>query len=266
MKKNKTYDHKLKFDVNWQMNRFSLTKEQAEEKIKSFKQRCATGRIYSVEWQMSRYKISEEQAKEKIQCIKNKQHQTFSKMSEFDFKSMCSKNPEHWIKKGYCIDEAKKIATDQVLHMQKCFRKQYKENPEKYKDLFNTSIKYWLKKANGDLDLAKELFKERQATNTLQKYIKKYGDDGYEKFKQRNINWSALIEQKYKNNEFAKHSLSDCKWICSKAAQSIWDKHFIKMNLSKEKGFINLIVWEKDFITNQNQTIQDTIEFIKNNL
>jgi hypothetical protein len=33
----KTYNHKLKYDVNWQMQRWDLTKEQAEEKIKKIK-------------------------------------------------------------------------------------------------------------------------------------------------------------------------------------------------------------------------------------
>jgi hypothetical protein len=99
--------------------------------------------------------------------------------------------------------------------MQLAYKEKYKNNPEKYKNNFNTNIKYWLNKTNGNLEEAQELLKERQATNSLQTYVKRYGDLGYNKFKKRNKEWSNLIESKYKNNEFSKHPIN-CNYVSSK--------------------------------------------------
>ena len=74
--------------------------------------------IYSVEWQMNKFGISEKEAKEKIQNIKNKIKNAQQKLSDFDYKAMSSKNPEHWIKKGHTEEEAKEIAKKQLSSMQ----------------------------------------------------------------------------------------------------------------------------------------------------
>jgi hypothetical protein len=49
--------------------------------------------------QMQRYNLTKEQAEEKIKKIINNQKSGYTNMSEFDFKSMSPKNKEHWIKK-----------------------------------------------------------------------------------------------------------------------------------------------------------------------
>lgn len=46
----------------------------------------------------------------------------------------------------------------------------------KYKEYIPTSYEYFLKKCNGDVDLAKKLHKNRQANTSLESFIKKYGD------------------------------------------------------------------------------------------
>lgn len=62
------------------------------------------------------------------------------------------------------------------------------------KDHSIRSVGYWIKKGYSEEDATEEVRKV-QATNTLKTYQKKYGDDlGAIKFKERNENWSNLME------------------------------------------------------------------------
>lgn len=62
------------------------------------------------------------------------------------------------------------------------------------KDHSIRSVGYWLKKGYSEYE-AKEEVRKVQATNTLKTYQKKYGDElGAIKFKERNENWSSLME------------------------------------------------------------------------
>ncbi|MFW6281452.1 MAG: hypothetical protein ACOC1O_01485 [bacterium] len=191
-----------KFSVEWQMERWGLSREEAERKVENMKYNCGKSKPYSVEWQMERWGLSREEAERKVENMKNKIRNSQKNMSEFDYKAMSSKNKEHWIKKGYSEEEAIRIAKKQLKYMQNEAYRKLKESPEKYKGCFNTQLEYWLKKTDGDLEKAEELLRERQATNTIKYYIEKYGDKGYDYWRERNKNWSLKVEKMYKNGEF----------------------------------------------------------------
>jgi len=86
------------------------------------------------------------------------------------------------------------------------------------KDHSIRSVGYWIKKGYSEED-AKEEVRKVQATNTLENYQKKYGKElGAIKFKERNENWSELIESmpgmKYKRSPslesyVAKHGIEE---------------------------------------------------------
>jgi hypothetical protein len=61
-------------------------------------------------------------------------------------------------------------------------------------DVSQRNVKYWTKKGYTEAE-AKELVRQVQATNTLETYQKKYGEElGAIKFKERNENWSTHME------------------------------------------------------------------------
>ncbi len=152
--------------------------------------------IYSIEWQMWRYSISKEEASEKIEQIKEKARESQRNMSEFDFKSMSAKNPEHWIKKGYSKKSAVIKAKEQLSNMQKVYQKKKKENPEKYKKSFTTNIEYWLDKGYSKEEASTEL-KKRQATGSLKNFKKRYGEkEGGEKWRARQVKWQETLNKK----------------------------------------------------------------------
>lgn len=69
---------------------------------------------------------------------------------------------------------------------------------------YNTTLEYYTNKGYSEIE-ARELLHNRQKTNTVQSYIKKYGEElGIIKFKERNKIWSINIESRYKTNEFSK--------------------------------------------------------------
>ena len=192
------YSHKFKFDVKWQKERFNLSEEEAINKIKEIKYKCGkTAKyIYDVKWQMERFNLTEEEAINKIKEIKTRIITTQKNMSEFEYKAMCSKNPEHWIKKGYSAEESKDIALKQLQYMQQSFQEQRKNNPRKYKDKDSTTIGYWINKGFTEEE-AKLKLKERQSTFSLEKCIKRYGlEEGTKKLNDRQIKWQTTLNNK----------------------------------------------------------------------
>ena len=188
--------HQLKFSIEWQMQKFNLSKEEAETKIVNMRKSFGTAQVYSVEWQMQKHNITREEAEQRIFEANNKIRNTQNKMSEFDFKSMCSKNSEHWIKKGYDENEAKKIAKEQLNHMQSSYQQQRKENPEKYNNISTNQINYWLKIGFSEKE-AKEKVKERQAVGRLDKFIERYGEEeDTKRWKERQIKWQKTLNDK----------------------------------------------------------------------
>jgi hypothetical protein len=186
------------YSIEDQMRRFNITKEEAEEKIKNIK----SVNVFSIEWQMKRFNITKEEAEEKIKNIKNKNKETQSKMSQFDFNSMIPSKKEHWIKKGYSEEESiKKVDTNIKNATKNCneFIEDKKLNPEKYIGLYDTSIEYYLKKGYSEED-SKNLLKKRQSTFSLEKCIDKYGiDDGIKVWKTRQDKWIKSLGDKITN-------------------------------------------------------------------
>lgn len=78
------------------------------------------------------------------------------------------------------------------LHVHK-MNEAKKEDPS----LRNSNIEFFLKKADGDYDKAKELQRERQSTRSLERYIKKYGArEGYYRWRRTNRLWQRTLNQK----------------------------------------------------------------------
>ena len=67
-----------------------------------------------------------------------------------------------------------------------------------------TKLEYYLNKGYSRSE-AITLLKDRQRTNCIETYIKKYGEElGPIKFNERNKNWSIKMEEKYSNGEYSK--------------------------------------------------------------
>ena len=195
------------YSIEEQMNKFGLTREQAEEKIKNIK----NVNVFSVEWQMKRFNLTKEQAEEKITSIKQKNKNTISKMSESDFNSMIPSKKEHWIKKGYSEEEAllklKEISKIGTSNLNK-FNEDRKDNPNNFFDKTNTRIEYYISKGFSENE-SSELLKKRQSTFSLEKCIEKYGfEEGLNRWKLRQDKWLESIEGKITNEMRDSTSLS----------------------------------------------------------
>src|ERR1039457_742489 len=98
------------YSVEEQIKRYSLTKEEAIEKINKMK----SVNVFSIEWQIKKFNITKEEAIEKIKTIKNKLRESQENMSDFDFNSMIPSKKEHWIKKGFSEEESIKKSNDNI--------------------------------------------------------------------------------------------------------------------------------------------------------
>ncbi len=188
------------YSVEDQMKRYNITREEAENKIKEIK----NVNVFSVEWQMNKFNISKDDAILKIESIKNKHKNTQSKMTEFDFNSMLPSKKEHWIKKGFSEEDSilkSKEIIKQATYKLNEFNKDKLLNPKKYIGMFNTSIEYYLKKGYSKEE-SRELLKERQSTFSMSKCIEKYGkEEGMQKWKNRQEKWlrSLMVNGNLKN-------------------------------------------------------------------
>ena len=200
------------YSVEEQIKRYSLTKEEAIEKINKMK----SVNVFSIEWQIKKFNITKEEAIEKIKTIKNKLRESQENMSDFDFNSMIPSKKEHWIKKGFSEEESIKKSNDNIkIATDNCniVSKDKIKNPEKYIGTFDTSIEYYLKQGYSEAE-SKKLLSERQSTFTLEKCIKKYGDlKGQKKWKKRQEKWSSSLL----NN-------GNLKIGYSKVSQDLFDK------------------------------------------
>lgn len=105
-------------------------------------------------------------------------------------KSQRKLNKEYWINKGFSEKESiVKVKKFQKENGDK-FAKKRKENPKKYKNSLN--IDYYIAKGFTKEEAELQL-KERQATGRLDKYIKKYGEEGFRKWKERQEKWKAKV-------------------------------------------------------------------------
>ena len=152
--------------------------------------------LLSIQWQMQRWGLTQEEAEKKIEKITQKIEKTKKELPEFDFKAMNPKNPEHWIKKGYNEIEAINLAKKQLQYMQSIAYKKKQLNPEKYKSSYTTSLEYWIERGFSEKE-AKEKLKERQAVGRLDKFIERYGEEeGRKRWEERQVKWQKTLQDK----------------------------------------------------------------------
>jgi hypothetical protein len=199
------------YSIEYQMQKFGLSGDIAIEKINLLKSKTATAKLTTDPlWQMQRFGLTYEDAVDKIKKSYTARGEKFSSTIK-DNPSVMFNTVEYWMSKGCSIQEAEDKRIAHIKKMQKVFQDKNRNNPELYKDRTTTQIGYWVKNGYTEIE-AKEMQKERQRTFTLEKCIDKYGSDlGPEVWKERHIKWSKKIEEKYKNGEFTKI----CKTIYS---------------------------------------------------
>jgi len=203
---------KNKMNVEWQMERFNLSKEQAEEKIKRISNSYSTyQKTINVEWQMERFNLSKEQAEEKIKRIKNEKSSILSKLKNNDYEKFLTINPnnkEHWIKKGFSLEDAtikaRQFTKENCQNMRNTYEQIREENPGIHKNYNSACLEYWQNQGY-TIEESIELRSKRQSTFSLEICVEKYGTEiGFQIWKERNENWSIKIEEKYQNGEFSR--------------------------------------------------------------
>lgn len=104
-------------------------------------------------------------------------------------------NKEYWIAKGFNQEEAeRKVREYQNKNTQKLWEK-YRNGSTEY--VPNTSIEYYLRKGM-TLEEASGALKERQATFSLEKCVKRYGEEmGRKRWQDRQDKWKKKIFDEY---------------------------------------------------------------------
>src|SRR5574343_403528 len=96
------------------------------------------------------------------------------------------------------------VRTNKKELLEKCKETKIKNNSN------NTTLGYWLKQTNDDIELAKDLLYKRQSTYSLEKYIERYGiDKGFVLFKESQERWQnnfykSILENYEYDNIFDK--------------------------------------------------------------
>ena len=107
-------------------------------------------------------------------------------------KSFRKSNIEYWLKRGYSVEDAKKLRSE----YQKNACQRGVEERRSHPEYNTTSIEYWLAKGYSKEE-ASEKLSERQRTFTLEKCIKKYGKiKGTRIYKNRQIKWQNTLNLK----------------------------------------------------------------------
>lgn len=130
---------------------------------------------FTKEFQMLKYNLTEEEAIFKIRSFKN----------------TCI---EYWLVRGFSEEKAKeKIKEIQISRNKKAVLAK-QENPDKA--ISNTSLTYYLNKGMTEKE-AKHALSERQSTFSLEKCIKKYGEEeGLKRFNARQEKWQNTLNNK----------------------------------------------------------------------
>lgn len=209
----------------------------------------------------------------------------------------------------------------------------YKQNVEKITEAVkngnpaSNKIEYWLN-LGYDKKTAKKKLKERQNTFTLEKCIKKYGEEeGTKIYQERQLKWQetlnnksieeiieinkkkaapsissfekiiteylnlprentqlVLIDKENNNKKFIYDIFNNNKiiefngdfWHCNpliyestyfhkfknKIAEEIWEYDKMKIDFAKANGYEVLVIWEKDFNNNEDETLEKCRKFI----
>lgn len=95
----------------------------------------------------------------------------------------------------------------------------------------NTTVEYWLKKTNGNLEEAQELLRKRQSTFSLDKCIEKYGEElGKQRWLDRQEKW----QKSYKKSNFSKIS-QELFWGIADKLNNLNTIHFAQLDENKQK-------------------------------
>lgn len=95
----------------------------------------------------------------------------------------------------------------------------------------STTIEYWLKKTDGNLEEAKKLLSERQSTFSLEKCIKKYGEEnGLERWVKRQEKW----HKNFKKSNYSKIS-QKLFWLICENLDNIEEIYFAELDINKNK-------------------------------
>jgi hypothetical protein len=122
--------------------------------------------------------LTEEEAKEKIKSQRPVSHL-------------------YWINKGYSHHDAVRLAKEHQSNSGKISSRVMKANPEQYEGCNSTRIEYWLNKGYS-LEESNSLLKDRQTTFSLEKCIKKYGEEaGTKIFNKRQTKWKKSLQENF---------------------------------------------------------------------
>lgn len=136
---------------------------------------------------------------------------------------------EYYLERGYSYQFAK-----EQVHQQQSKRGKRGWNDGKFENrITSTNLEWWIQKCNGDVEKAKKLYKERQATFTLEKCIEKYGKrKGTQIWKDRQKQWQSNLDHStfdtavtFKNylNKFKDFNLAFREWLLLADSKRIKD-------------------------------------------
>ena len=125
-----------------------------------------------------RYTKSDEGRKNLSEKIKgDKNPNSKAAVDELTRKSRSPFSIEYYKKKGISEDDAKRMISELATNMCK-------------NRITNTDLAYWIDKAGGNIEEGERLYRDRQHTFSLEKCIKRYGEEkGFEVWKARQEKW-----------------------------------------------------------------------------
>lgn len=124
---------------------------------------------------------------------------------------------------------SKKYIHADKIDREELFKKAAKTRTNNKNDV--TSIDYWLKQTDGDIEEAQKLLSNRQATFTLEKCIKKHGlEKGTEIWNARQEKWL----NSYKKTNFSKIS-QELFWFVFDQLDDKTDVYFAQLDKNKQK-------------------------------
>lgn len=200
------------YSIEGQMKKHRISREEAQAKVAELKRKTASGHLVAdPQWQMKRFGLSQEEAEAKVKDAYERRGKSTSIKK--------SKNPEshfntieYWQSKGFSAEEAAVKKSEHIQKMQSVFQEAIRNNPKQYAGRTSLELEYWTNRGYSNEEAA-FMRKERQRTFTLDKCIAKYGEEiGFDVWRTRNIKWSSKMETMYKNGEytrFCKHNYSN---------------------------------------------------------
>ena len=115
--------------------------------------------------------------------------------SKHHIKTFRKTNFEYWLKMCDTFEEAEEKYEEFKEHSRNLLRGQHIKNKGR-DDMSTTQIKYWMKKGYSREESVDKI-KERQNTFTIEKCIKKYGDEeGRRIYLDRQVRWQSTIKNK----------------------------------------------------------------------